>query len=198
MEKPYTQFDELIQALVPALLPHFTKPFAFFGHSMGALISFGLTQQLLRLGHPLPERLFLSAYRAPQIPNHESLHTLSDDALVRKVQEINGMKQEIFENVEMRKLLLPLMRADFSVCETYVHTVNELIERPITVFGGLQDNRAPKAVLEPWGEQTNKAFRVYMLQGGHFFWRDTPQPLWQLLKQELQLYLSNASHKTSI
>lgn len=190
MEKAYTQFDELIQALVPALLPHFTKPFAFFGHSMGALISFGLAHQLLKQGYPLPEHLFLSAYRAPQIPNHESLHTASDAALMRKVLELDGTQQAVFENEELRRFLLPLMRTDFSVCETYVHTANHPLERPITVFGGLQDNRAPKTVLEPWQKQTSKAFRLHMLPGGHFFWRSAPQPLLQLLKQELEQYLA--------
>ena len=190
-EKPYLQFDELIQALVLALSPLFTKPFAFFGHSMGALISFGLTQQLLKQGHPLPEHLFLSAYRAPQIPNDESLRTLSDAALMRKVLGMNGTQPQIFENAEIRQFLLPLMRADFSVCETYVHAASEPLERPITVFGGLQDNRAIKATVEPWSEQTCKAFRICMLPGDHFFWRNAPQPLLQLIKQELQPYLVN-------
>lgn len=196
MEKPYTQFDELIEGLVPALLPHLSGPFAFFGHSMGALISFGLTQQLRKQGHPLPEQLFVSAYRAPQIPNREVLHTLSDAALVRKVLEMNGTQRAIFENEEMRRLLLPVMRADFSVCETYVHRTVEPLEQPITVFGGLQDDRAPRAVLEPWSELTNKKFRVAMLPGDHFYWRNAPQALWQQLKQEVPVRIAGIPSTT--
>jgi len=188
-EPPFYQFDELVQALCEALLPYFTMPFAFFGHSMGALISFGLTQQLLKQGHPLPERLLLSAYRAPQLPNNESLHTLSDTLLIRKMIELNGTQRSILEDPELRQLILPLMRADFSIYETYRHAASEPLAIPITAFGGLQDARALRAVLEAWREQTRSEFRLHLLPGDHFYFRTAPQPLWQLLKQELQIYL---------
>jgi len=197
-ERPCSQFDELIQELCEALLPYFTasddpdgasKPFAFFGHSMGALISFGLTHQLLKREYPLPAHLLLSAYRAPQIPNHESLHTLPDEQLVSKLIELNGTQRAVLEDPELRQLILPLMRADFSVCETYRHTASEPLAIPITAFGGLQDTRAKRDVVEAWREQTREEFRLHMLPGGHFYFRTTPQPLWQLLKQELQPYL---------
>lgn len=198
---PCSQFDELIQQLCEALLPHFTAPlvgtrliasgasgipFAFFGHSMGALISFGLTQQLLKRGYPLPAHLLLSAYRAPQIPNPESLHTLPDELLVRKMIELNGTQRGVLEDPELRQLILPLMRADFSICETYHHTASEPLAIPITAFGGEEDTRAGRDVLAAWREQTSKQFRLHLLPGGHFYFRTTPQPLWQLVKQELQ------------
>ncbi|HZO74096.1 MAG TPA: alpha/beta fold hydrolase [Ktedonobacteraceae bacterium] len=208
-EPPCSQFDGLIEELCEALLPYFTAPnpvgtrfsasssdlsptpasstpFAFFGHSMGALISFGLTHQLLKRGDPLPAHLLLSAYRAPQIPNPESLHTLADEPLVRKMIELNGTQRGVLEDPEMRRLILPLMRADFSICETYHHTASEPLAIPITAFGGLEDTRAGRDVLAAWREQTSKQFRLHLLPGGHFYFRTTPQPLWQLVKQELQ------------
>lgn len=212
-EPPCSQFDALIQELYEALLPYFSasssvgtrfiasegtshdesrsyrapsKPFAFFGHSMGALISFGLTHLLLKRGHPLPAHLLLSAYRAPQIPNPESLHTLPDEPLVRKMIELNGTQRGVLEDPELRRLILPLMRADFSICETYHHTASEPLAIPITAFGGLEDTRAGRDVLAAWREQTSKQFRLHLLPGGHFYFRTTPQPLWQLVKQELQ------------
>ena len=67
-ERPFNQYTLLIQALAQALRPYLTVPFAFFGHSMGALVSFGLARQLRQQNEPLPVHLFASAYRAPQIP----------------------------------------------------------------------------------------------------------------------------------
>jgi len=153
------------------------------------LISFGLTQQLLKQGYPLPVHLLLSAYRAPQIPNPESLHTLPDTQLIAKMIELNGTQPGVLEDPELRQLILPLMRADFSICETYHHTASEPLDIPITAFGGLEDTRARRDVVAAWREQTRKQFRLHMLPGGHFYFRTTPQPLWQLIKQELQPYL---------
>ncbi len=182
-ERPFTHFDELISALAQALQPRFDKPFAFFGHSMGALISYGLAHYLIQQGQPAPVHLFLSAYRAPHIPNEEALHLLSDAELVRKIQELNGTQQGILENPELRQLFLPIFRADFGVCETYAHTSEEPLAIPMTVFGGLQDQRVSRAVLDAWREQTRSSFSLHMLPGDHFFWRSNSQPVWQIITQ---------------
>jgi medium-chain acyl-[acyl-carrier-protein] hydrolase len=193
MERPFERFDELISTLAQRLRPHFGQPFAFFGHSMGALISFGLTRYLLQQGEPVPVHLFLSAYRAPQVPNAEALHQLSDAALIRKMIELNGTQRSVFENPEMRQLLLPVCRADFGVCETYLHTPGESLNIPITAFGGWQDPRVSQSVLEAWREQTRNAFILHMLPGDHFFWRSNPQPIWQIISQSLGAQCSGVS-----
>src|SRR6185369_9129448 len=54
-------------------------PFAFFGHSMGALIAFEVARELRRRGAPLPSHLFVSGHRAPGLPERDApLHHLSD------------------------------------------------------------------------------------------------------------------------
>jgi medium-chain acyl-[acyl-carrier-protein] hydrolase len=182
-EQAFAQFDDLVDALACALAPRFDKPFAFFGHSMGALLSFGLARHLMRQGQPVPVQLFLSAYRAPHIPNDEMLHLLSDAALVRTIMELNGTQRGVLENPELRQLLLPIFRADFGVCETYVHTQEEPLPIPMTVFGGLQDARVSQPVLDAWRVQTSASFALHMLPGDHFFWRGNPQPVWQAITQ---------------
>ena len=182
-ERPFASFDELVSALAGALQSRFEKPFAFFGHSMGALISFGLAHYLGQQGLPTPVHLFLSAYRAPQTPNDEMLHLLSDADLVRKILELNGTQRGVLENPELRQLLLPIFRADFGVCESYVHTAREPLNIPFTVFGGSQDARVCRAALEAWREQTRASFALHLLPGDHFFWRGSPQPVWQIITQ---------------
>lgn len=198
MERPFTQFDELIRALAESLRPYFACPFAFFGHSMGALICFGLTHYLRQQGRPLPEHLFLSAYRAPQIPNEERLHEGSDDELVRKVLELKGTMPGVLENPELRQLLLPILRADFAICETYVHRADEPLSVPMTVFGGQQDNRVSEAGLDAWREQTRADFALHMLPGDHFYWRSNPQPVWQLISQSSGVQHSCVSQESGV
>ncbi|RPI74026.1 MAG: putative thioesterase, partial [Desulfobacteraceae bacterium] len=45
-EKPFVRMSQLISSLLPALHPLLNKPFAIFGHSMGARIGFDLIRAL--------------------------------------------------------------------------------------------------------------------------------------------------------
>lgn len=185
-ERPFNQFSPLISELAQALRPYLDRPFAFFGHSMGALISFGLARHLREQNDPMPRQLFISAYRAPQIPITETpLHQLSEAEFVKKVLSFNGTKREVLENDELRQFLLPILRADFAVCETYVHTPEAPLSSPITVFGGLQDHRVKREALAAWQAQTSDRFIVRMLPGDHFFLQNAQEILLKLLSQEL-------------
>jgi medium-chain acyl-[acyl-carrier-protein] hydrolase len=186
MREPlFKNFDELRETLANVLLPVFDKPFAFFGHSMGALIAFGLTQYLQQQEAPMPARLFLSAYRSPQFSDEEPLSMLSDNQLIQKVQELNGPSLDVWANAELRQMLLPILRADCAICETYVSATSEPLDIPITVFGGLQDKRVMRTLLEPWREQTTRLFELHMLPGDHFFWYHNPGPIWQIIRESI-------------
>jgi medium-chain acyl-[acyl-carrier-protein] hydrolase len=176
-EPPYTNMPALVGALADSLLPHLDKPFAFFGHSMGALISFELIRELRRRGGPTPAHLFVSGRRAPQITKDEPpTYGLPEADFLENVRRFNGTPQEVLEHPELMRLLLPLLRADFAVCQTYVYRPEPPLVCPISAFGGLQDRDVPREYLEAWREQTAAAFSVRMLPGDHFFLR-TFQPL---------------------
>jgi surfactin synthase thioesterase subunit len=177
--------DEMSRKLAQALLPYFDRPFAFFGHSMGALISFALTCHLRQRGLPLPAHLFLSSYRAPHFPLKDRLHEVPDDELMSKMLALNGTRSEVFANPELRRLILPIFRADFELSETYTSAGEVPLDIPITAFGGTQDTRAEQKDLDGWREHTSKTFTLHMLPGDHFFWRSDPEPTWQIIQQSL-------------
>jgi medium-chain acyl-[acyl-carrier-protein] hydrolase len=122
MEPLFTQLSPLIQALAQALLPLLDKPFAFFGHSLGALVSFELARQLRRQYGVQPVRLFVSASRAPPLP-HRGLpvHTLPEGDFLAELRRLNGTPTEVLEHEELMQIALPVLRADFAVYETYVY-----------------------------------------------------------------------------
>ena len=186
-EQPLQQFDQLIRELAQALRPLFTKPFAFFGHSMGALISYGLTCYLRDQKSVLPTHLLVSAYRAPQLPNPEALHLLPDAELVQKLLSLNGTKPEVLENPELRNIFLPLFRADFAICESYRYRNEEPLPCPISAFGGLQDPRVKSVALGAWRERTSDRFTLQMLSGGHFYLQEQDTPLLSLISHELNV-----------
>ena len=143
MEVPFTQFEPLISALAQALLPYLDKPFAFFGHSMGALVSFELAR-LLRQKYGLsPVHLFVSGRGAPQVvpvPD-PPIHALPEPAFLEKLRGLNGTPEAVLENAKLMQLLLPMLRADFAVIETYVYVPEPPLNCPITAFSGWQDRK---------------------------------------------------------
>lgn len=187
-EAAFQTYAQLIPALAQALTPAFDLPFAFFGHSMGALISVGLTQHLRQQGRALPLHLFASAYRAPQLSNPDvPIHALSEPDLIRRLRGLNGTPAEILDNPELRAMWLPLVRADFAVCETYQHTLAEPFSLPITALGGWQDSRVTRAMLENWQALTSGRFQLQMLPGAHFYLHNvSKERVIQLVTQELR------------
>jgi surfactin synthase thioesterase subunit len=185
MERPIQNMDEIVSTLAQVLTPYWDGEFALFGHSMGALICFALTRYLRQQGLPLPSHLFLSAYRAPHTPLEDLLSRVSDDELIRKILSLHGTQREVFANPELRRLLLPIFRADFALCETYAYTPEAPLAMPFTVFGGKQDNRVSQDALEAWHEHTDTTFTLKMLPGDHFFWQSNARAVWYTITQTL-------------
>ena len=189
MEPPFTRLSPLIQALAQALFPLMDKPFAFFGHSLGALVSFELARQLRREYAVQPVRLFISADRAPQIPNRDpAIHSLPEGEFLVELRRLNGTPREVLEDEELRQIMLPLLRADFAVYETYGYSTEPPLNCPISAFGGSQDHRVSRSDLEAWREQTSVSFSLRMFPGDHFFLNTTQPVLLRVLSQELRGY----------
>jgi medium-chain acyl-[acyl-carrier-protein] hydrolase len=187
MEPPFTQLSPLVQALAEALFPLLDKPFAFFGHSLGALVSFELARQLRRHYGVQPVRLFISADRAPQIPNRDPpVHSLPEGEFLLELNRLKGTPREVLEDEELRQIMLPLLRADFAVYETYRYLTEPPLNCPISAFGGLQDERIIRGDLEAWRDQTCASFSLRMFPGDHFFLNTTQPALLQALAQELR------------
>lgn len=186
MEPPFTQLSPLVQALAEALFPLLDKPFAFFGHSLGALVSFELARRLRRQYAVQPVRLFISADRAPQIPNRDpAIHSLPEGEFLTELRRLKGTPTELLEDEEVMQIMLPVLRADFAVYETYRYSTEPPLNCPISAFGGLQDHRVNRGDLEAWRDHTGVSFSLTMFPGDHFYLNTTQPALLQALSQEL-------------
>ncbi len=169
-EPAQTRLQNLIPILINELQPHFESPFAFFGHSMGALIAFEITRELRRLERPLPSHLFLSAHRAPQLPSSKpSFHNLPDNDFIQRLRDLNGTPNEVFEDRELMDLLLPIMRADFELCETYEYRAEDSLDIPMIIYGGSNDPEVSNEELNAWRIHSHQPVQIEVLEGGHFF-----------------------------
>ncbi|MDZ7269879.1 MAG: thioesterase domain-containing protein [candidate division KSB1 bacterium] len=185
-EPLFTRLLPMIDAALPALLPYLDRPFAFFGHSMGALLSFELTRRLRRQADRLPSHLFVSGRAAPHLPDAmPALHKLPEAEFIAELRRLNGTPGEVLEHAELMQLLMPILRADFAVCETYVCEPGPPLACPITVFGGAEDPHVTRATLEPWREHTSAGFALHILPGDHFFLQSAAPMLLQIMREEL-------------
>jgi medium-chain acyl-[acyl-carrier-protein] hydrolase len=170
MEPALTRVPPLVAALAEGLRQYLGKPFAFFGHSMGAVLGFELARLLRDQGLPQPVRLFVSAHRAPQLPDaRPPLHDLPEPELVQALRRLKGTPEEILRHAELLELMLPLLRADFAVAETYTYVAAAPLRCPISAFGGDADAEVGCDQLAAWSAQTQDGFRLRMLPGDHFF-----------------------------
>ena len=191
MEAPFNRLSTLVQAAAQALLPYLEKPFAFFGHSMGALVSFELARQLRRQHDLAPAYLFVSGRLPPQMADNSGpTYDLPDAQFMEMLLNLNGTPKEVLEHPALMELMLPMLRADFEVCQTYRYVEEPPLNCPLTVFGGLQDETDRKS-LETWREQTTASFSLRMLPGDHFFLHTAQTQLIRIVAQEL-------SHRTML
>ena len=187
METPFTQLAPMVEALAQTIGPLLDKPFAFFGHSLGALVGFELARELRRQSGVQPVRLFVSADRAPQIPHRDRpIHALPEGEFLAELRRLNGIPGKVLEEVELMQIILPVLRADFAIYETYVYSTEPPLNCPISTFGGLQDCRVSRGDLEAWRDQTSGSFSLRMFPGDHFFWNTTQPLLLQVLSRELR------------
>jgi medium-chain acyl-[acyl-carrier-protein] hydrolase len=169
-DRPFSTMSSLLEALTPLLLPYLDMPYAFFGHSMGAIISFELAHYFSRIHSLEPVHLFVSGRRAPQIPNPDPpTHNLPEPEFIEELRRLKGTPEEVLQNEELLHVLLPLLRADFTLCETYSSTHENPLTCPLSVFGGLQDPDVSREDIRAWREQTRGPFKMRFFRGDHFF-----------------------------
>ena len=172
-ERPYTDLRQLAATLADKLQPILNRPYAFLGHSMGAWLALEVAREMRRRGVRLPELLVVAASRPPQVVADDQsppLHRLPDEELVAAVVErYDGIPPAIRASPELLQLLLPALRADLQMVETYRCTEEPPLETPILALGGTEDRAVPLAQLGEWRRHTARDFSMRLLPGGHFF-----------------------------
>lgn len=171
-EPRFERLAPLVAALADALGPRLASPFAMFaifGHSFGAMVGFGLAQELRRRQLREPVHLFASGRRAPQLAERVPLRHLSDPELVLALRRMGGIPDAVLQEPELVAYFLPIVRADIAVSETETIGPGEPLSCPITALGGVSDHRVTTDELDAWRDQTTGIFEQEMFPGGHFF-----------------------------
>lgn len=196
-ESNLTQMTALVQTLEHVMYPLFDRPFAFFGHSLGAWVAFELARSLQCRGTVLPSLLITSGARAPHITNRDPLiHTLPDREFINELKRLAGTPSAIFEEPELLALLLPQIRADFTLYETYRYSDAPPLQTPIQVFWGSEDEDVTQTDAESWSVQTVQSFGLHHFPGGHFFIDSAKHEVLATLSSCLDSHLSREPKST--
>ncbi|MEO3743391.1 alpha/beta fold hydrolase [Plantactinospora sp. B5E13] len=183
-----TTMDEMADRICAALLPYADRPLALFGHSMGAAIAHETAARLEARHGVRPVALFLSGRPAPARTNHGELHRQDDHALVREVRALGAADASVYDNPDLRELLLPALRADYRLIETYRPDRPPTVGTPVFGYLGDADPAYRPDDMASWAEVTTAGCTVHVLPGGHFY----------LHPQERKLVSNIASHLAGI
>lgn len=169
-EPAFDRMDPLVEALAGAIGRLGDLPYAVFGHSTGAVIGFELARHARRTGAPGPVHLFASGRRAPALPARTpDVHHLPDDELVAELATLGGIPAAVIEHRELRQLLVPLLRADMALTETYRYRPEPPLSIPITALAGDRDPKVTAGDAAAWARETAAAFELRTYPGDHFY-----------------------------
>ena len=151
------------------------RPYAIFGHSMGAMLAYEVAQKLRSNNKPLPKHIFFSGRGAPHISaeKYKIYHKMSDGEFQAEIANLGGTPKEFFEHPELMEYLLPILKNDFMISDTApVRAEIEPFDFPITVFVGKEEEDMDAEDVHGWRVHSRKTCVVYYFNGGHFFIKD--------------------------
>lgn len=164
------------------------RPFALYGHSMGARIGFEVVRALWRTGARLPARLYVGGCRAPHLRGtgpFDGLSLLPDDELLARLAAGGGVPAEVLAEPELVELLLPVLRCDFGWLDSYVHSAQPPLPVPVVAFAGTGDVAVAVEEVAAWERHTER-FVLHRIDGGHFFLHERLGELAGLLTADLR------------
>lgn len=170
-EAPFTSMIELVTDLANGVEPLLDRPYALYGHSLGGIVAFELARELRSRGRTEPLHLFASASRAPQLPNpYEPIRHLADLPMLEEIHKrYDSVPIQVMQDPELRELVVPCLRADITMLETYRHLASPPLACGITCFGATEDRAVTADAIGAWSIHTQSKFELHMFEGGHLF-----------------------------
>jgi medium-chain acyl-[acyl-carrier-protein] hydrolase len=187
-EQPLESMADITQGLMEAIKPMLNTPFALFGHSMGGLIAFELARRLRNAGLPEPTLLIASGCRAPHTPRLKATSfDLPELEFKARLRELNDSASAVLEDPELMALLMPALRADFYIVDTYAFelSADDRLKCPVLALGGIEDDEVSAEAVAAWRAVTTGPFSMEFFPGDHFFIYSARDAVLERLHREL-------------
>lgn len=175
-EPRHVDADSCVQALADELDEQLDRPHVLLGHSMGALLAYGLSQQRISRGLRPPEALIVASCRAPHRPEPAlDLQLIDDHRLATQLARYGGLPTEVLDRPEWIELLMPTVRDDLRIVQSFRLADATPLPCPLYIFGGYDDPLVPLDALAAWSALSAQPQPVRLYRGGHFLFR-SPEP----------------------
>jgi len=185
-EPPYVRMEALLAPLCDAVRASVDRPFALFGHSMGAALAYEVAIRLATAACGPPLCLLVSGRRAPHLPpRRPPIHDLPSDRFLAELKRLNGTTESLFRDPALLQALLPGLRADFELSETYSPRRAASLPVPISAFVGNRDPLVDADEMRQWGDLTTGEFGLRVFDGDHFYLAGGRPTLLDAIRQDV-------------
>lgn len=186
-EPPFRHIADLVEPLCAALEPYLDQPYALFGHSMGAVVAYEVARRLSGADTVSPSCLIVSGRRAPGLAgNRRRLSALSDDEFLAEVARLNGIPPEVLSEPELLSMLLPALRADFELAETYRPLPGSRLDCPVISYLSTSDPETDYDGVLSWREMTSGEFTMRVFRGDHFYLKGGRPDVLSAVREDLR------------
>jgi medium-chain acyl-[acyl-carrier-protein] hydrolase len=186
-EPSFRHITELVGPLCAALEPFLDQPYALFGHSMGAVVAYEVARQFSSPSRQGPACLIVSGRRAPGLPsNRPRISGLPDDEFLAEVGRLNGIPAEVLNEPDLLDMLLPTLRADYELAETYQPLPGDGLDCPVVAYMSTADPEVQYREVLAWREVTTGEFTMRVFRGDHFYLKGGRPDVLNALRQDLR------------
>ncbi len=185
-ELPYRRVEQLLDPLCEALEPYLDRPYALFGHSLGSILAYEVARRFSAGPHGGPALLVVSGRRAPRLPSsRRTFATMPDPEFLSALGVLGGTPPEVLGERRLLEMLLPALRADFELNESYRTLPGPRLTCPVAAYMGSDDPEVDRTELLAWGGETTGEFSMRVFRGGHFYVKDEAGDVLGAVRQDL-------------
>jgi len=187
-DPPFRRIEDLVEPLCAELEPHLDQPYAFFGHSMGAVVAYEVARRFSGAGTAGPSCLIVSGRRAPGLAgSHRRLSGLPDREFLAEVARLNGIPPEVLSEPELLTMLLPTLRADYELAETYQPLPGDRLDCPVIAYLSTSDPETDYEGVLCWRDVTTAEFTMRVFGGDHFYLKGGRPDVLNAVREDLRL-----------
>jgi medium-chain acyl-[acyl-carrier-protein] hydrolase len=191
--KPFNTYEPTAQYIADTLEPILDRPYALFGHCLGAVLAYEATRILKQRGAPEPVHLFTSGTRGPHygIPIAD-VDNMDDEKFIEHFNNVYGASMDLLKDPQMRPLILPIVRADAHMTQIYHYQPGERVGYDVTAVAGERDPDVNLEQMRGWQQHTTGTVTTRLYPGDHFFFLQRARQMLGDFSRQLAAYTTKA------